>query len=198
MSNKENAKNNKIIIFASGSGTNAENIIKFFQKSDHIEVAAVFSNKKSAGALRKAHDLNVKALLFDKEAFYKSNEVLNIIKDINPDLIVLAGFLWLFPSKIIKEFPDRIINIHPALLPKFGGKGMYGAKVHETVIAEKEKESGITIHYVNDKYDEGQTIFQATTKIEENDTPDSLAEKIHELEYKHFPDVIQQLVEKNA
>ena len=112
-----------------------------------------------------------------------------------PDLIVLAGFLWLFPSNIIQHFPNRIINIHPALLPKYGGKGMYGSRVHEAIIAEKEKESGITIHYVNEKYDEGQTIFQATTKIDEKDTPDSLASKIHQLEYKHFPEVIQQLLE---
>lgn len=197
MSEKEIAKNNKIIIFASGSGTNAENIIKFFQNSVNTEVAAVFSNRRSAGALKKAHDLNVKALLFDKEAFYHSNDILNIIKDIEPDLIVLAGFLWLFPSKIIREFPDKIINIHPALLPKFGGKGMYGAKVHESVIAKREKESGISIHYVNEKYDEGQMIFQATTPVDENDTPESLAGKIHELEYRHFPQVIQQLLEKN-
>ena len=197
MSEKENAEKSKIIIFASGSGTNAENIIKFFQNSGNIEISAVLSNRRSAGALKRAHDLNVKALLFDKEAFYSSHDVLNILKDINPDLIVLAGFLWLFPSNIIREFPDKIINIHPALLPKFGGKGMYGSKVHETVIAEKEKESGITIHYVNEKYDEGQTIFQATTPIEENETADSLAGKIHELEYKHFPEVIQQLLEKN-
>ncbi|WP_026932981.1 phosphoribosylglycinamide formyltransferase [Christiangramia echinicola] len=197
MSEKENAKKSKIIIFASGSGTNAENIIKFFQNSKNVEISAVLSNKRSAGALKRAHDLNVKALLFDREAFYNSRDVLNILKDIEPDLIVLAGFLWLFPSNIIREFPDRIINIHPALLPKYGGKGMYGSKVHETVIAEKEKESGITIHYVNEKYDEGQTIFQATTPIEENETPDSLAGKIHELEYKHFPEVIQKLLEKN-
>jgi len=197
LSEKENAKKSKIIIFASGSGTNAENIIKFFQNSKNVEISAVLSNKRSAGALRRAHDLNVKALLFDKESFYHSHDVLNILKDINPDLIVLAGFLWLFPSNIIREFPDKIINIHPALLPKYGGKGMYGSKVHETVIAQKEQESGITIHYVNEKYDEGQTIFQATTPIEENDTPDSLAGKIHELEYKHFPVVIQQLLEKD-
>ncbi len=197
MSNKENAKHNKIIIFASGSGTNAENIIKFFQKSNNTEVAAVFSNRRSAGALKRAHNLNVKALLFDREAFYNSNEILNIIKDIDPDLIVLAGFLWLFPSNIIREFPNKIINIHPALLPKHGGKGMYGSKVHETVISEGDKESGITIHYVNEKYDEGQTIFQASTKIDADDTPESLARKIHELEYKHFPEVIQQLLEKN-
>ncbi|QYA24797.1 phosphoribosylglycinamide formyltransferase [Gramella sp. MT6] len=196
MSHKENAKPAKIIIFASGSGTNAENIIKFFQKSKNAEVAAVLSNRRSAGALKKAHDLNVKALLFDREALYHTNDVLNILKDMDPDLIVLAGFLWLFPSNIIQAFPNKIINIHPALLPKYGGKGMYGSKVHESVISEKEKESGITIHYVNEKYDEGQTIFQATTPIDDNDTPETLASKIHELEYRHFPEVIQQLLEK--
>ncbi|MCH4822373.1 phosphoribosylglycinamide formyltransferase [Gramella lutea] len=198
MSDKASAKKKKIVIFASGSGTNAENIIKYFQNSDSTRVLAVFSNKKFAGALERAHKLNIKALHFDRDAFYKSNEILNLLKDMNPDLIVLAGFLWLFPSNIIKQFPDRIINIHPALLPKYGGKGMYGSKVHETIIAEKEKESGITIHYVNEKYDEGQTIFQATTTISENDTPETLAEKIHSLEYRHFPKVIQQLLdEKN-
>lgn len=197
MSNKESARKKKIIIFASGSGTNAENIIKFFQKSNNIEVVAVLSNRRSAGVLKKAHDLNVKALLFDKESFYHSHDVLNILKDMDPDLIVLAGFLWLFPSEIIREFPDKIINIHPALLPKYGGKGMYGSKVHESVISEKEKESGITIHYVNDKYDEGQTIFQAKTSINEHDTPESLAGRIHELEYKHFPEIIQQLLEED-
>ena len=116
------------------------------------------------------------------------------MKDIKPDLIVLAGFLWLFPSNIIQEFPDKIINIHPALLPKYGGKGMYGAKVHESIIANKEKESGISIHYVNEKYDEGNIIFQASTRIENDDNAESLAEKIHQLEYQHFPEVIQQLL----
>ena len=197
MSHKENAKTSKIVIFASGSGTNAENIIKFFQKSRNAEVTAVLSNRRSAGALKRAHDLNVKALLFDKDALYNSHDVLNILKDMDPDLIVLAGFLWLFPTNIIKAFPNKIINIHPALLPKYGGKGMYGSKVHESVIDAKEKESGITIHYVNEKYDEGQTIFQATTPVHENDTAETLAEKIHELEYRHFPEVIQQLLEKN-
>ncbi len=197
MSNKASAKKKRIVIFASGSGTNAENIIKFFKDSKNVEVSAVLSNKRNAGALKRAYDHNVKALLFDKEALYESHDVLNILKDMDPDLIVLAGFLWLFPSNIIREFPDRIINIHPALLPKYGGKGMYGAKVHEAIIAQKEKESGITIHYVNEKYDEGQTIFQTTTSISENDTPETLATKIHELEYKHFPEVIQKILEKN-
>ena len=195
MSDKESIHTKKIVIFASGSGTNAENIIKHFQKSENIEVVAVLSNRRSAGVLKKAHDLGVKSLLFDKEALYHTNDILNILKDMKPDLIVLAGFLWLFPSKIIKEFPDKIINIHPALLPKYGGKGMYGAKVHESIIANKEKESGISIHYVNEKYGEGNIIFQATTSIENHDTPESLAGKIHELEYRHFPEVIQQLLE---
>jgi len=185
------------VIFASGSGTNAENIIKYFQKNKNIKVVAVFSNRRSAGVLKRAHDLEVKSLLFDKEALYHTHDVLNILKDMNPHLIVLAGFLWLFPSNIIREFPDKIINIHPALLPKYGGKGMYGSKVHESIINNKEKESGITIHYVNEKYDEGNTIFQTTTAIESHDTAESLAGKIHELEYKHFPEVIQQLLEEN-
>lgn len=195
MSDKESFQNKKIVIFASGSGTNAENIIKHFQNTTNIKVVAVLSNRRSAGVLKRAHDLNVKALLFDKEALYHTNDVLNILKDIKPDLIVLAGFLWLFPSNIIQEFPDRIINIHPALLPKYGGKGMYGSRVHESIITNREKESGITIHYVNEKYDEGNTIFQAKTKIEPDDTPESLADKIHQLEYQHFPKVIQQLLE---
>jgi len=195
LSDKESFQNKKIVIFASGSGTNAENIIKHFQNTTNIKVVAVLSNRRSAGVLKRAHDLNVKALLFDKEALYHTNDVLNILKDIKPDLIVLAGFLWLFPSNIIQEFPDRIINIHPALLPKYGGKGMYGSRVHESIITNREKESGITIHYVNEKYDEGNTIFQAKTKIEPDDTPESLADKIHQLEYQHFPKVIQQLLE---
>lgn len=196
MSDEEKKSTKKIVIFASGSGTNAENIIKYFQNTDNVEVAALLSNRRSAGALKKAHDLNVKALLFDKQALYYSHEVLNVLRDIEPDLIVLAGFLWLMPGDILEEFPDRIINIHPALLPKYGGKGMFGSRVHEAVIENKETESGITIHYVNPKYDEGQVIFQNTVSIDENDTPESLAGKIHELEYKHFPQVIQKLLEE--
>jgi len=196
LSDKPNSTKKKIVIFASGSGTNAENIIKYFQESSDTNVLAVFSNKKYAGALKRAHDLQVKALHFDRDSFYQTNEVLHILEDMNPDLIVLAGFLWLFPSNIIAGFPDRIINIHPALLPKFGGKGMYGNKVHQAVIDKKEKESGISIHYVNERYDEGNIIFQATIPITEGDTPESLAEKIHTLEYKHFPEVIEQLLQK--
>lgn len=196
MNHLKNTDQKKIVIFASGTGTNAENIIKFFQKSSQAAVVAVFSNKRSAKVLRKAHNHNIKALHFDRDALYNSNEVLHVLQDINPDLIVLAGFMWIFPENIIKKFSDKIINIHPALLPRYGGKGMYGMKVHQKIIKNKEKESGISIHYVNEKYDEGEIILQARTEVLEDDTPESLAEKIHQLEYKHFPEVIQQLLEK--
>ncbi|GAA4273333.1 phosphoribosylglycinamide formyltransferase [Aquimarina gracilis] len=184
----------RIVIFASGSGTNAENIIKYFHERKNAEVTHVFSNSLRAKVLKRAYDLEVKALHFDREAFYDTNDVLNILKDANPDLIVLAGFLWIFPKKIIDAFPNKVINIHPALLPKYGGKGMYGHHVHEAVIRNKEIESGITIHYVNEKYDEGAIIFQAKTVINENDSAEDVAKAIHKLEYKHFPVVIEELL----
>ena len=187
----------RIIIFASGSGTNAENIIKYFQKLKTAEVTHVFSNNQRAKVLRRAHDLKVKALHFDRASFYDTNEVLNILKDAQPDLIVLAGFLWIFPKKIIDVFPDQVINIHPALLPKYGGKGMYGDHVHEAVVRNQEKESGITIHYVNEHYDEGAIIFQAKTEVKKEDTPEDVANAIHQLEYKHFPIVIEKVLGLN-
>jgi len=198
LSNPTHTLQKKIVVFASGSGTNAENIIKFFQKQPNASVVAVFSNKRSAKVLKRAHDLNVKALHFDRDALYNSYDVLHILEDINPDLIVLAGFMWIFPEDILKRFPNKIINIHPALLPKYGGKGMYGMHVHEAIIQNKEKESGISIHYVNENYDDGEIIFQAKTDISEEDTPESLAEKIHKLEYKHFPEILQQLLQKKS
>ena len=182
----------KIVIFASGSGSNTENIIRHFENSKNIKVAAVFSNKRNARVLRRAYDLDVQALYFDRDAFYHSNDVLHVLKDIDPDLIVLAGFLWMVPKNIIENFPNRIINVHPALLPNYGGKGMYGMRVHEAIITNKEKESGITIHFVNEHYDEGEHIFQAKTIIETHDSPESLASKINELEHHHFPLVIEK------
>lgn len=184
----------KIILFASGSGTNAENIIKHFHKNGKAQVVAVFSNKLSAKVLKRAHDLDVKAIHFDKKSFYKTDDVLNILKDFNPDLIVLAGFLWIFPQPILEEFHNKVINIHPALLPKYGGKGMYGMNVHKAVLNEKEAETGISIHYVNEKYDEGKIIFQTTTPVTPNDTVEDIAKKIHQLEYEHFPKVIENLL----
>ncbi|MDN3596065.1 phosphoribosylglycinamide formyltransferase [Zunongwangia endophytica] len=194
-------KNNnvkKIVIFASGSGTNTENIIRYFENSSNINVAAVFSNKRNAKVLRRAYDHNIKALYFDRDALYNSNEVLHVLTDINPDLIVLAGFLWIVPSIIIENFPNRIINIHPALLPNYGGKGMYGMRVHQAILNNKEKESGITIHFVNEAYDKGEHIFQAKTVIEDHDSPESLASKIHELEHHHFPLVIEKILLKES
>ena len=194
-------KNNnvrKIVIFASGSGSNTENIIRYFENSENIKVVAVFSNKRNARVLRRAYDLDVQALHFDRDSFYHSNDVLHVLKDIDPDLIILAGFLWMVPKNIIENFPNRIINVHPALLPNYGGKGMYGMRVHEAIITNKEKESGITIHFVNEHYDEGEHIFQAKTIIEEHDSPESLASKIHELEHHHFPLVIEHLLQKDS
>lgn len=184
----------KIVIFASGSGTNAENIIKYFKNSGFAEVIAVFSNNKDAKVLKRAYNLDVKSLHFDRDAFYNTREVHHVLKDMNPDLIVLAGFLWLFPENILNSFPNKVINLHPALLPKFGGKGMYGEAVHKAVIENKEKETGITIHYVNSKYDEGNIIFQDSFDISPGMTHQEVAAKIHELEYKHLPRIIENIL----
>lgn len=185
----------KIVVFASGSGTNAENIIKYFQSSNLAKVVAVFSNNPSAKVLQRAKDLKVDTTCFDREEFYTTNKILHTLEEINPDLIVLAGFLWFFPSAILKKFPDRVINLHPALLPKFGGKGMFGEKVHMAVLDQKEKETGISIHYVNDQYDEGRMIFQEKIPVVPGETAEGLAAKIHKLEYKYFPQVIEDLLE---
>ncbi|MDX1604033.1 MAG: phosphoribosylglycinamide formyltransferase [Salinimicrobium sediminis] len=194
MPTAQNPPQKKIVIFASGNGSNAENIIKYFHSKGTARVVAVFSNNRTAKVLRRAHDHEVKALHFDREALYETDEVLNLLKDMNPDLIVLAGFLWIFPTKILKRFPNKVINIHPALLPKYGGKGMYGMNVHKAIHEQKEVETGISIHYVNDKYDEGKMIFQATTSIKPQDTVEDIAEKIHQLEQDHFPEVIEKLL----
>lgn len=186
------------MIFASGSGTNAENLIKYFKRSHLAQVVAVFSNNRNAKVLRRAHEHEVKALHFDREALYETNEVLHILKDIDPDLIILAGFLWLFPKKILDEFPERVINLHPALLPKFGGKGMYGEAVHRAVIENREIETGITIHFVNPKYDEGNIIFQESIPVTPGMTHTEIAERIHELEYEHLPVVIEKLLKTRS
>lgn len=184
----------QIVIFASGSGTNAENIITHFKNTDSAQVSLVLSNNIRAKVLQRATKHDVKAIHFDRESFYNNNDILHILQDINPDIIVLAGFLWKFPENLIQEFPNKIINVHPALLPKYGGKGMYGKHVHKAVVENNETESGITIHYVNEKYDDGKIIFQATTEITPNDTAKDVAEKIHKLEQANFPRVIEELL----
>ncbi|MFC2080486.1 phosphoribosylglycinamide formyltransferase [Bacteroidota bacterium] len=186
---------NNIAIFASGSGSNAENIIHFFRPSTRNKVKLVLCNKPGAKVIERAQNLKTETFIFSREDLYSSEIVIEKLTEYKINYIILAGFLWLVPKNLIETFPNAIINIHPALLPKYGGKGMYGSKVHETVIINGEKESGITIHYVNEKYDEGNIIFQAKCKIVEGETAESLAEKIHELEYKHFPRVIAEVIE---
>ena len=185
----------KIAIFASGSGSNAENIINYFKNDTENVVKIVFCNKPDAYVLERAKRLSVPTFVFGREEFSHSDLVLNELKRLDIDLIVLAGFLWKVPDAIIDAYPDRVINIHPALLPSYGGKGMYGMKVHEAVIAAGEKESGITIHHVDNHYDEGTTIFQAKCDIVPGDTPETLATKVHALEYEHFPRVIKDVLD---
>lgn len=188
----------RIIVLASGSGSNAENIISFFKKTDSIKVCAVLTNKKTAAVLERCERLETPAFYFNKTAFSGSDAVIRLLKALNPDLIVLAGFLWKIPASLIKAFPNNIINIHPALLPKYGGKGMYGAKVHQAVKDNSESETGITIHYVNENYDEGAIIFQAKTTVTPSDDANSIAKKVHQLEYEHFPKVIEKLLLKDG
>lgn len=185
----------KIAIFASGSGSNAENIIQYFLSKPEISVDSVFCNVAEAYVLKRAEKYNIPTFLFNREDLKNQEKVLQILQERQIDLIVLAGFLWLMPSFIVSAFPNRIINIHPALLPHHGGKGMYGMKVHEAVIAAGEKESGITIHYINNQYDKGDPIFQARCPVEAGETPESLAKKVHALEYAHFPRVIEEILQ---
>ncbi|HDR68757.1 MAG TPA: phosphoribosylglycinamide formyltransferase [Bacteroidaceae bacterium] len=184
-----------IAIMASGSGTNAENIIRFFRTKSDIEVKVVLTNRSDAYVIKRAGKLHVETVIFNREELYESEEIHDLLKKRRIDLIVLAGFLWLIPKSLIDIYKNRIINIHPALLPKYGGKGMYGNRVHEAVLQSKDKESGITIHFVNEKYDAGDIIFQAKCGIDPAETPESLAEKIHKLEYKYYPEVIERLLE---
>jgi phosphoribosylglycinamide formyltransferase 1 len=185
-----------IAIFASGSGTNAENIIKYFSTRNTAQVSLVLSNKRQAAVLKRAEALNIRTVFFEHKEFYVTGKVLRYLALYKIDFIVLAGFLWLVPESIISLYPGRIINIHPALLPLHGGKGMYGDIVHKAVIENKEKESGITIHYVNKQYDKGDIIFQSRCKVDKNDTAELLAEKVHSLEYLHYPRIIEELVVK--
>jgi phosphoribosylglycinamide formyltransferase 1 len=185
---------NKIAIFASGSGTNAENIIKFCKENKKIEISIVFSNNKNAYVIQRAINHNIKYYVFSRPEFYSSQNILKTLKEQKIDFIVLAGFLWLIPEYLIDTYPNKIINIHPALLPKYGGKGMYGMNVHKAVKENNEKETGITIHYVNKEYDKGDIIFQAKCEILPEDTPEAIAKKVHELEYMHFPKVIEKIV----
>ena len=187
----------KIIVFASGSGTNAENIIKHFAKTKIASVVSVFTNNASAKVIERAKKHQIPVEIFSKNELLERN-VLQKIQKIAPDLIILAGFLLKFPENIIEKYPHKIINIHPALLPNYGGKGMYGMHIHRAVVENKEKETGISIHFVNENYDEGAIIFQKSVALNEGDTAETVAEKIHELEQKYFPEIIEKLLKENS
>ena len=178
----------KLILLASGNGSNAERIVTYFKENALAEVSFILTNNPKAGVIGRAERLGVPCMIFDRKDFYESTYILELLEREQPDLIVLAGFLWKCPE-------NKIVNIHPSLLPKYGGKGMYGMYVHEAVIAAQEKESGITIHYVNEHYDEGAIIFQERVPISPEDTPESLAQKIHEVEYRTFPLIIKRLLQ---
>lgn len=184
----------KIAIFASGSGSNAENIIQYFAQKPQFCVKSVFCNVPDAYVLERAKKYRIPTFVFNREEFRNPDKVFRQLQEQEIDFIVLAGFLWLMPSFITAAWPNKIVNIHPALLPAYGGKGMYGHYVHEAAIAAGEKESGITIHYVNDHYDQGAIIFQAKCPVLPTDTPDDLAARIHELEYRYFPEIIEKTI----
>lgn len=189
----ENMKN--IAIFASGTGTNAENIIRYFSKNETIRVSVVLSNNQKVEVHTRVNKLGVPSFVFSREEFQEGKAVLKKLIEYNIDLIVLAGFMTKISAPLLEAFPNKIINIHPALLPKFGGKGMYGIHVHEAVVAAGEKETGITIHYVNSYYDEGEILFQAQCPVFSTDTPEDVAIKVHSLEYKYYPVVIEKLLQ---
>lgn len=186
----------KVVILASGNGSNAQNIAEYFATKKDVTIAAIFSNNPKAYVLERAKRLNITGIAFNRTDLYSTQNILNQLDTIKPDLIILAGFLWLIPENIIRAYANRIVNIHPALLPNYGGKGMYGMRVHESVIEHHEETSGITIHLVNENYDEGDILFQARCTLSPKETPESLAQKIHALEYKHFPEIIENYLKK--
>lgn len=183
-----------IVILASGSGTNTENIIRYFQSSDVARVVLVVSNKADAYVLERAKRLQVPSLVIPRDKFLESGYVCSVLQEYHADLVVLAGFLLRIPDDMLAAYPQRIVNIHPSLLPKYGGKGMYGDKVHQAVVAAGEKESGITIHYIDGHFDEGVTIFQTKCPVLPDDTPEEVAHKVHALEYEHYPKVIERIL----
>ena len=187
-----------ITIFASGAGSNAREIIRYFRNHTSVKVVLIVSNKPEAGVLTVAKDAGLPTLLIEKDRFFRGDGYVSELKEAKTDLVVLAGFLWKIPPAVVAAFPQHIINIHPSLLPLYGGKGMYGAHVHQAVIGDGQKQSGITIHYVDNEYDHGQKIFQALCDVDTTDSAETLATKIHKLEHEYFPQVIEQLLQKQA
>lgn len=187
----------RIALFASGSGSNAERIARYFADRSDVEVSLIASNNPKAGVIDRARKLHVPVLLFDRHTFYETEHIVRLLQRQQIDLIVLAGFMWLVPPPLVRAFEGKIVNIHPALLPKYGGKGMYGHFVHEAVVAAGERESGITIHYVNEQYDEGDVIFQAACPVQPGDTPDDVARRVQVLEHQHYPEVVDRLLQNS-
>lgn len=187
----------RVVILASGSGSNAENIFDYFKNASNVQIVSFITNNPNAKVLERAKRLGVESLVFNRDEFKDESALGAYLKE-NADFIVLAGFLWRIPDYMVKQFNNKMINIHPALLPKYGGKGMYGMNVHNAVVENKETETGITIHYVNENYDEGAIIFQAKTNVLPGDTPKDVAAKIHTLEYQHFPKIIEQVLLKHG
>lgn len=185
-----------IAIFASGSGSNAENIINHFKKNDNICVKCIISNKADAFVLERAKKNNIESKIFNKQEFTDCNELLSYLSEKDINFIVLAGFLLKISPKLISKYPKRIINIHPALLPKYGGKGMYGDNVHKAVESAKERKTGITIHFVNEEYDRGAIIYQAEVELTDKDDYKTIADKVHRLEYAHFPTIIEETIKQ--
>ena len=185
----------RIILFASGNGSNVENICNFFEQNPTVSIVGVFTNNPKAGVIERAKQFNVEVHVFNKKDFTEGYLLEKVVK-IKPKLIILAGFLWRIGEDWVKAFPKQIINTHPALLPKYGGKGMYGEHVHHAVKANKESETGITIHYVNENYDEGAIVIQKKVVLTENNSVAQIAAKVHELEYRYFPEIIAQLLEE--
>ncbi len=187
-------QDHNVAIFASGGGSNAEMFFTYFASNKNINICLLLTNNKNAFAIKRAEKFGVPAITFTREELYETDHIIQLLKRYKIDFIVLAGFLWKVPSNLIESFPNKIVNIHPALLPKFGGKGMYGKYVHQAVVEAGETESGITIHYVNSNYDEGQIIFQEKCTVEPDDTPEIVAEKVLKLEHFHFPRVVEKLM----
>ncbi|MFF5379824.1 phosphoribosylglycinamide formyltransferase [Pedobacter suwonensis] len=186
----------RIAIFASGSGSNAQKLMEHFKRSNEIEISLVLTNNADAYVLQRADNFEIPTHIFDRNEFYQTDEVVDLLKNLEIDFIVLAGFLWLIPKNLIHAYPGRIVNIHPAILPKFGGKGMYGDYVHQAVMAAGETEGGITIHYVNENYDEGEYIHQARYRIDKNDSLEMIKFKGQQLEHLHYPRVVESIVKK--
>ncbi|MGM9477478.1 phosphoribosylglycinamide formyltransferase [Pedobacter sp. GSP4] len=186
----------RIAIFASGSGSNAQKLMEHFKRSNDIEISLVLTNNADAYVLQRADNFEIPTHIFDRNEFYHTDEVIDLLKNLEIDFVVLAGFLWLIPKNLIHAYPGRIVNIHPAILPKFGGKGMYGDHVHNAVIAAGEAEGGITIHYVNENYDEGEYIYQARYKIDKNDNLEMVKFKGQQLEHQHYPRIVETIVKK--